>query len=155
MKGGKAKNEGFTEEEVRALCHSKNHNCATIIEHPEFGLGKPIHGSHAIPDDEGFVEWYDVEFKHGIEKKVYVEGVKVLASEDHMKNDEDEDPSDDDSKDENITMVDDFPITEGKMKELHMDIKAGKSADEIIKSNKLPNTPAVKKYINELIKDTK
>jgi hypothetical protein len=155
MKGGKAKNEGFTEEEVRALCHSKNHNCATIIEHPEFGLGKPIHGSHAIPDDEGFVEWYDVEFKHGVEKKVYVEGVKVLASEGHMKNDEDEDPSDEDSKDENITMVDDFPIDEGKMKELHMDIKAGKSADDIIKSNKLPNTPAMKKYINELIKDTK
>ena len=269
MKGGKAKNEGFTDEEVRALCHSKDHDCATIIEHPEFGLGKPVHGSHAIPNDEGFVEWYDVEFKHGIEEKVYTKDVKVLASEGHHKSEDDEDPNDEDSKDEgigdairkldprrkkaaqelkkiqdmeskidpameklkqsiandkeeiemiqnsiededyskeeveklrqkiktqklgientqakifqlkkskekladksaairkkfkgirvaeNITMVDDFPITEGKMKELHMDIKAGKSADEIIKSNKLPNTPALKKYINSLIKDTK
>ena len=84
------KSEGFTEEEVRALCHSKDHDCATIIEHPEFGLGKPVHGSHAIPDDNGFVEWYDVEFKHGIEKKVYVEGVKVIASESHMKEDEED-----------------------------------------------------------------
>ena len=84
------KSEGFTEEEVRALCHSKDHDCATIIEHPEFGLGKPVHGSHAIPDDNGFVEWYDVEFKHGIEKKVQVEGVKVIASESHMKEEEDD-----------------------------------------------------------------
>jgi hypothetical protein len=88
---GKAmKKEDFTEEEVRALCHSKDHDCATIIEHPEFGLGKPVHGSHAIPDDNGFVEWYDVEFKHGIEEKVYAKDVKVLASEDHMKEEEED-----------------------------------------------------------------
>ena len=31
--------EGFTEEEIRELCHSKDHDCATVIEHPEFGLG--------------------------------------------------------------------------------------------------------------------
>ena len=84
------KSEGFTDEEVRALCHSKDHDCATIIEHPEFGLGKPVHGSHAIPDDDGFVEWYDVEFKHGVEEKVYAKDVKVLASEDHMKEEEDD-----------------------------------------------------------------
>ena len=82
--------EGFTDEEVRALCHSKDHDCATVIEHPEFGLGKPVHGSHAIPDDNGFVEWYDVEFKHGVEEKVYAKDVKVLASEDHMKEEEDD-----------------------------------------------------------------
>ena len=75
--------EGYTEDEIRELCHSKDHDCATVIEHPEFGLGKPIHGSHAIPDDEGFVEWYDVQFKHGVEEKVMVEDVQVLVSEDH------------------------------------------------------------------------
>jgi hypothetical protein len=48
-----------------------------------------------------------------------------------------------------------FDIDEGKMKELHQDIEAGKSADEIIKINKLPNTPGMKKYINALIKDIK
>ena len=75
--------EGYTEDEIRELCHSKDHDCATVIEHPEFGLGKPIHGSHAIPDDEGNVEWYDVQFKHGVEEKVMVEDVKVLVSEAH------------------------------------------------------------------------
>ena len=62
--------EGYTDEEVRQLCHSKDHDCATMIEHPVWGLGKPIVGSHAIPDDNGFVEWYDVQFKHGIEREV-------------------------------------------------------------------------------------
>ena len=62
--------EGYTDEEVRQLCHSKDHDCATMIEHPVWGLGKPIIGSHAIPDDNGFVEWYDVQFKHGIEREV-------------------------------------------------------------------------------------
>jgi|LULE01.1.fsa_nt_gb hypothetical protein len=81
--------EGFSDEEVRALCHSKDHDCATIIEHPEFGLGKPVHGSHAIPDDNGFVEWYDVEFKHGIEEKVYAKDVKIVENESHMKDDKD------------------------------------------------------------------
>ena len=75
--------EGYTEEEIRELCHSNDHDCATVIEHPEFGLGKPVHGSHAIPDDEGNVEWYDVQFKHGVEEKVMAEDVKILVSEAH------------------------------------------------------------------------
>ena len=75
--------EGYTEEEIRELCHSKDHDCATVIEHPEWGLGKPVHGSHAIPDDEGNVEWYDVQFKHGVEEKVMAEDVKILVSEAH------------------------------------------------------------------------
>ena len=75
--------EGYTEDEIRELCHSKDHDCATVIEHPEFGLGKPIHGSHAIPDDEGNVEWYDVQFKHGVEEKVMVEDVNVIEEAHH------------------------------------------------------------------------
>ena len=59
--------EGFTDEEIRELCHSKDHDCATVVEHPVWGKGKPILRSHAIPDDDGHVEWYDVQFKHGIE----------------------------------------------------------------------------------------
>ena len=50
------------------LCHSKDHDCATVVEHPVWGRGKPIEWSHAIPDDNGFVEWYDVQFKHGVEE---------------------------------------------------------------------------------------
>jgi len=75
--------EGFTDEEIRELCHSKDHDCATVVEHPEWGKGKPVHGSHAIPDDEGNVEWYDVQFKHGIEEKVMAEDMKIMVSEAH------------------------------------------------------------------------
>jgi hypothetical protein len=82
------KAEGYTKEEVYKLCHSRDHDCATIIEHSEFGLGKPLHGRHAIPDEKGFVEWYDVRFKHGVEEKIYTKDVKILASESHMKKDE-------------------------------------------------------------------
>ena len=84
--GKKKKNgmdEGYTDEEIRALCHSKDHDCATVVEHPVWGKGKPVHGSHAIPDDEGFVEWYDVQFKHGIEEKVMAEDMEIMVSEAH------------------------------------------------------------------------
>ena len=77
--------EGYTDDEIRALCHSKDHDCATVVEHPIWGLGKPIEKSHAIPDDNGFVEWYDVQFKHGVEKKVMAEDVKVLKMSGHNK----------------------------------------------------------------------
>ena len=75
--------EGYTDDEIRELCHSKDHDCATVVEHPIWGLGKPVHGSHAIPTDDGYVEWYDVEFKHGVEKKVMAEDVKVIKNAHH------------------------------------------------------------------------
>ncbi len=89
--GKKKKNgmdEGYTDEEIRALCHSKDHDCATVVEHPVWGKGKPVHGSHAIPDDEGFVEWYDVQFKHGIEEKVMAEDMEIMVSEAHHEEDD-------------------------------------------------------------------
>ena len=81
--------EGYTDEEIRALCHSKDHDCATVVEHPEWGLGKPIYKSHAIPDDNGYVEWYDVQFKHGIEEKVMAKDMKILEEGGHK---EEKDP---------------------------------------------------------------
>ena len=74
---------GYTDDEIRELCHSKNHDCATFVEHPEFGRGKPILQSHAIPDDNGNVEWYDVQFKHGIEEKVMADDMQIMVSEAH------------------------------------------------------------------------
>ena len=90
-KNGNGMEEGYTDEEIRALCHSKDHDCATVVEHPVWGKGKPVHGSHAIPDDEGFVEWYDVQFKHGIEEKVMAEDMEIMVSEAHHEEDEMED----------------------------------------------------------------
>ena len=83
-------NEGYTDDEIRELCHSKDHDCATVVEHPVWGMGKPILQSHAIPDDNGYVEWYDVQFKHGIEEKVMAEDMDIISEDSHMgKKDED------------------------------------------------------------------
>ena len=57
------------------------------MEHPVWGLGKPIEKSHAIPDDNGFVEWYAVQFKHGVEEKVMAEDMKILKNSEHNKED--------------------------------------------------------------------
>ena len=48
-----------------------------------WGEGVCIHGQHATPDANGFIEWYDVEFQHGIERKVPVNEMHVLVSEEH------------------------------------------------------------------------
>ncbi len=81
--GAEKMKEGYTDDEIRDLCHSKDHDCATVVEHPIWGKGKPIHGSHAIPTDDGYVEWYDVQFKHGVEEKVMAEDMKIIVSEGH------------------------------------------------------------------------
>ena len=83
MKHKNGMEEGYTDEEIRELCHSKDHDCATVVEHPVWGKGKPVHGSHAIPTDDGYVEWYDVQFKHGIEEKVMASDMKVLEEAGH------------------------------------------------------------------------
>ena len=90
-KGSKMK-EGFTDEEIRTLCHTKDHDCATVVEHPVWGKGKPLHASHAVPDDDGYVAWYDVTFKHGIERNVMAEDMKILVSETHEKEEDMDEP---------------------------------------------------------------
>tara|TARA_E500000318_G_scaffold99158_1_gene101025 strand:- start:374 stop:1888 length:1515 start_codon:yes stop_codon:yes gene_type:complete len=80
--------DSYTDDEIRELCHSKDHDCATMVEHPQWGKGKPILRSHAIPDDNGYVEWYDVQFKHGIEEKVMAEDMRIIFSEDHGKDED-------------------------------------------------------------------
>ena len=79
--------EGFSDDEIRELCHSKDHDCATVVEHPVWGKGKPVHGSHAIPTDDGYVQWYDVQFKHGIEEKVMASDMEIIAEAGHKAED--------------------------------------------------------------------
>ena len=74
---------GYTDAEVRELCHSEDHDCAIVVEHPVWGKGKPLHASHAMPDKNGHVKWYDVQFKHGIEEKVMVEDMEVIEEANH------------------------------------------------------------------------
>ena len=68
---------GYTDEEIRALCHSKDHDCAKLSNTQ---YGEEVNQSMVTrnSNDDGFVEWYDVQFKHGVEKKVMAEDIKVL-----------------------------------------------------------------------------
>ena len=110
-KADKIKAEGYSDDEIRKLCHSKDHDCATVVEHPVFGKGKPILKSHAIPDDNGFVEWYDVQFKHGIERKVMAENMKILNMGHHGKEEDMEEKPEDMTKEKLHAEID-------KMKEM-------------------------------------
>ena len=75
--------DSLTDDEIRELCHTKDHDCATVVEHPVWGKGKPLLKSHAIPDDNGYVAWYDVQFKHGIEEKVMAEDMVIEGHNGH------------------------------------------------------------------------
>ena len=72
--------------DVRPNCHSKTHDCATLVIHPKWGEGKPVYESHAMPTDNGYVAWYDVEFDHGIEKEVPAEDMKIIKLAEHGMN---------------------------------------------------------------------
>lgn len=78
-----------TAQEERENCHSKDHDCATVVEHIVWGFGKPVYESHAVPTDDGYVAWYDVEFEHGIEKEVPTEDLKIYTTEAHEKKEKD------------------------------------------------------------------
>jgi hypothetical protein len=63
------------------------HDCATHVEHAEFGEGVCIPGEHTLvesSDGEGYVTHYDVMFDHGLEKDVMVEDLKITKSEAHI-----------------------------------------------------------------------
>ena len=62
------------------------HDCATHVEHAEWGEGHPISEMHTIVETapgEGYVSHYDVMFEHGIEKNVAVEDLTILAEMSH------------------------------------------------------------------------
>ena len=57
----------------------KKHSCAYHVEHAEWGEGSCISESHANPNENGFVSWYDVEFEHGVEQRVPTEDLTILG----------------------------------------------------------------------------
>lgn len=62
------------------------HDCATHVEHAEYGIGKCIPGQHtlmAINETHGYVTHYDVEFNHGIVEDVAVEDLTIIQEMSH------------------------------------------------------------------------
>ena len=62
-----------------------DHNCAKKVCHEEYGQGECIFGQHAVPDENGFVSHYDVQFEHGIVENVSVEDLEILEAHTHPK----------------------------------------------------------------------
>ena len=58
------------------------HDCATKVEHAEWGKGNPLKEQHTL-DEDGTVTHYDIMFEHGLEKDVSVSTLKILASSMH------------------------------------------------------------------------
>ena len=60
------------------------HMCASKVMHKEWKEGKTLFSQHAEPNEIGLIEWYDVMFDHGIEKKVPTRDLEIMVSESHM-----------------------------------------------------------------------
>jgi len=60
------------------------HLCASKVMHKEWKEGTPLFSQHAEPTEDGSIDWYDVMFDHGIEKKVPTSELEILVSESHM-----------------------------------------------------------------------
>lgn len=61
----------------------KAHYCATHVEHVLLGQGTCISEAHAEPDENGYIEWYTVEFPSGIHR-MFTENLNILRAESHM-----------------------------------------------------------------------
>ena len=62
------------------------HDCATHVEHADWGKGQPISEQHTIVETApgvGYVTHYDVMFEHGIEKDVSVKDLDILSEMSH------------------------------------------------------------------------
>ena len=59
------------------------HNCAKKVCHEQYGEGECIFGQHAVPDENGFVSHYDVQFVHGIVENVSVEELEIITEGSH------------------------------------------------------------------------
>jgi hypothetical protein len=59
------------------------HYCAKHVFSERFGEGMVVEGQHAEPNEQGLIEWYDVDFG-GTVRRVMTEKVKVMHAEYHM-----------------------------------------------------------------------
>lgn len=58
------------------------HYCAKHVYSELFGEGQVVEADHAEPDETGNIEWYNVQFTHGVEK-VFTEDIEIMVAEYH------------------------------------------------------------------------
>lgn len=70
------------ERAVPRIVGEDEHYCAKHVYSELFGEGQVIEADHAEPDENGNIEWYNVQFEHGAEK-VFTEDIEVMVAEYH------------------------------------------------------------------------
>jgi hypothetical protein len=60
------------------------HNCVTHVNHEQWGYGACIPTMHAESDQDGYVDWYDIIFEHGLERHVPEGMFEIVHAEAHM-----------------------------------------------------------------------
>jgi len=80
LKANKSKLEDISQSPNPA---NSQHLCAKNVVHEKWGKGNTIFSMHADPDDKGLIEWYDVWFQHGIEKRVPTSDLEIVTESHH------------------------------------------------------------------------
>ena len=80
LKANKSKVEDISQSPNPA---NSQHLCAKNVVHEKWGKGNTIFSMHADPDEKGLIEWYDVWFQHGIEKKVPTSDLEIVTESHH------------------------------------------------------------------------
>ena len=83
ISGQLRKASAMHKKQSQEVAKVSQHLCAKEVKHEEFGYGETIFGEHAVPDENGFVSHYNVQFEHGIVENVSVEDMKVLTLTEH------------------------------------------------------------------------
>ena len=83
ISGQLRKASAMHKKQSQEVAKVSQHLCAKEVKHEEFGYGETIFGEHAVPDENGFVSHYNVQFEHGVVENVSVEDMKVLTLTEH------------------------------------------------------------------------
>ena len=83
ISGQLKKASAMHKKQSQEVAKVSQHLCAKEVKHEEFGYGETIFGEHAIPDENGFVSHYNVQFEHGIVENVSVEDMNVITMVEH------------------------------------------------------------------------
>ena len=83
ISGQLRKASAMHKKQSKEVAKVSQHLCAKEVKHEEFGYGETIFGEHSVPDENGFVSHYNVQFEHGIVENVSVEDMKVLTLAEH------------------------------------------------------------------------
>ena len=83
ISGQLKKASAMHKKQSQEVAKVSQHLCAKEVKHEEFGYGETIFGEHAVPDENGFVSHYNVQFEHGIVENVSVEDMNVITMVEH------------------------------------------------------------------------